>query len=164
MNYVFPRGCSALALVGQTAAPVLRVRSSGRPMTLAILLIEDDDVDVKLMQRVIRRLGAQARLFHTTDGVQALEMLAGKVPDAIVPQPCLIFLDLNLPRMTGFEILDRLQRDPGTAANTVYVLTTSLAKEDSARALSLGAAGCIDKCDDVAIGNVITQYVKARLS
>ncbi len=72
------------------------------------------------------------------DGLEALDKVALERPD-------LIILDLMLPRMDGYEVLERLKGDPQTADIPVIVLTARGEKEDRARSLELGAASFMAK-------------------
>ncbi len=62
-----------------------------------------------------------------------------------MPSPCLVLLDLNMPRMGGIEFLDELRRDPLLRRTLVFVMTTSSAEEDRVRAYDRNVAGYIMK-------------------
>lgn len=112
-----------------------------------ILLIEDDVVDVMAMQRLMRRF-AMADDYHlhtAANGVEALDMLRGEGQDRLEPTPGVIFLDLNMPKMNGFEFLEALREDPVLGATKVIILTTSDATEDRAQAYAANVAGYITK-------------------
>lgn len=96
------------------------------------MLIDDMDIDQKLYQRVLQRSGLIEEILPFSYADEALEFLRA---DASRPID-LIFLDINMPRMTGFEFLEMATRELGdTFAHVVIVmLTTSLDPEDRKRA------------------------------
>ncbi len=73
-----------------------------------ILLAEDNQADAKWLRLILSEVGIQYRLSHVTDGEQALNFLLKQPPFADAPDPDLVLLDLNLPRYTGLEVLDKL--------------------------------------------------------
>jgi CheY-like chemotaxis protein len=77
--------------------------------------------------------------------VDALEMLRGHGGRETIGAPYLVLLDLNLPRMGGIEFLTHLRRDPDLRRSLVFVMTTSLAEEDRARAYDENVAGFLSK-------------------
>src|SRR5262249_32844251 len=89
---------------------------------LNILLVDDDEVDVMTVKRAFSRANITNKLYVATDGVEALHMLRS---DGIPPSRRLVLLDLNMPRMSGIEVLRELRADPALHAITVIVLTTS---------------------------------------
>jgi CheY-like chemotaxis protein len=64
-----------------------------------ILLVEDDRVDMMTFKRSLNDLGIKNEVIHANNGEDALEYLRGEGNE----QPCVIFLDLNMPRMSGLE-------------------------------------------------------------
>lgn len=99
-----------------------------------ILLVDDDANDVLLLQRALHKAGVERPLVVLGDGEQAVAYLAG---DAERPE--LILLDLNMPRCSGFEVLEWLRAQPGLRRLVVVVLTASADPGDIARAYDLGA-------------------------
>jgi len=113
--------------------------------TLTILLVEDDDVAA---EAVVRSLGKAGLVFPTVwaeDGEQALRALRGQDPTRKVPRPRVTLLDLNMPRMNGFEFLQHLRADPRLRDDVVFVLTTSDADTDRSRAYQEHIAGYMVK-------------------
>src|SRR5512142_3278835 len=108
-----------------------------------ILLVEDDENDVLLAEIAFQAAGLSNPLLVVRNGYDAIRYLNG---DGIYanrtqyPTPGLVLLDLNMPRLTGFQVLEWLQRDPGAPKVVVIVLTASSNPADIARARSLGAA------------------------
>ena len=79
------------------------------------------------------------------DGMEALEMLRGTNGRQRLPRPYLILLDLNMPRMDGIEFLQELRKDEDLKRSILFVMTTSAADADKAKAYDLGVAGYILK-------------------
>jgi chemotaxis family two-component system response regulator Rcp1 len=95
-----------------------------------ILLIEDNPGDVRLMKEALRDVSAAAILRVVSDGDQALRYLRRQEEFAEATRPCLIFMDLNLPRVSAREVLKDLKGDPDLKSIPVAVLTTSDAERD----------------------------------
>ena len=107
-----------------------------------ILLVEDDAVDVLTVRRALRDLDlTDPRLEVVGNGEEALDFLHD--PDR--PQPCLILLDLNMPRMNGLEFLRRVRDDGCAAGIPVVVLTTSRQDQDIVEGFELSVAGFMVK-------------------
>ena len=92
---------------------------------VGILLIEDDRVDIMTVQRAFKKNQVANPLYVARTGLEALSMLKGEGCEKIEPPPGLILLDLNLPRMSGIEFLDRLRADPELQDIRIIVLTSS---------------------------------------
>jgi len=123
-----------------------------------ILLVEDNDDDVELTLRALRRNRVANRVDVVRDGAEALEYLFATgshkgrdVRDA----PNLVLLDLKLPKVGGLEVLERLRADPRTRRLPVVVLTSSNVESDLARSYDLGANSYIRKPVD------FTQFMEA---
>jgi CheY-like chemotaxis protein len=111
---------------------------------LPILLVEDDEIDTQTVKRILKKERISNPLFCASDGVEALELLNRRAPDAIA-QPCVILLDINMPRMNGLEFLERLRRDDRLKWNVAFILTTSARNEDKVNAYNLSVAGYVLK-------------------
>jgi CheY-like chemotaxis protein len=109
-----------------------------------ILLIEDDNVDVMTVERVLRELKIANQLVSTSNGEQALEYL--RTNDN--KKPCVILLDLNMPKMNGTEFLKIVKTDEALKKIPVVVLTTSGQQQDVVESFELGAAGYMVKSVD----------------
>lgn len=115
-----------------------------------ILLVEDEPADANLVRSALKMNKVFCNLHHELDGVDALAFLHRQgehYKDA--PQPDLILLDLNMPRMNGREFLDAVKKDPELAVIPVVVLTTSDVERDVVASYKLGAAGYITKPVDM---------------
>jgi len=117
------------------------------PRTVNVLLVDDDAVDARAVQRAFREHKIGNPLFRARDGLEALDMLRGANGADPVPGPRMVLLDLNMPRMGGIEFLKELREDPELGGTVVFVLTTSEADEDRAAAYKEHIAGYIVKSD-----------------
>lgn len=106
-----------------------------------ILLIEDDRVDAMTTERAMKELNVANELVHTINGEEALDYLR----DTRKENPCIILLDLNMPRMNGFEFLEIVKRDNYFKKIPVVVLTTSKEDKDKIDSFNLNVAGYMIK-------------------
>ena len=106
-----------------------------------ILLVEDDLVDASTVERALRDLNATNPLLCSINGEQALEYLRSESDK----KPCVIFLDLNMPKMDGLELLKVLKADELLKRIPVVVLSTSKNNEDIVQSFGLSVAGYIVK-------------------
>jgi CheY-like chemotaxis protein len=110
-----------------------------------VLMVEDDDGDILMTKEAFEYYKVQNRLHVVTDGEQALQFLRRQGPYADAPRPGLILLDVNLPRVSGLEVLAELKNDPELLVIPVVMLTTSRAEEDIVRSYSLHANAFVTK-------------------
>ncbi len=99
-----------------------------------VLLVEDNVGDQRLISTAMARTAPEVALHVTGDGVEALGFLRRQEPFLEAPRPHFVLLDLALPRMSGFEVLREIKRDPSLRAIPVVVMTSSDAPGDVARA------------------------------
>jgi CheY-like chemotaxis protein len=107
-----------------------------------ILIADDDDNDALLMDLAWKRAGIPFPLRRVRDGEEAVAYVQGTGPysdRAQHPFPLLMFLDLNMPKKNGFEVLEVLRASPEYQTLTIEVLSGSDRKVDVTRALGLGA-------------------------
>ncbi len=106
-----------------------------------ILMVEDDPDDADVAIRALRRASLDASLEIARDGQEALEMLGLEPEEGGSPRirPRVIFLDLKLPRVDGFEVLRRLRARSETASLPVIVVSSSDDEEDVRRSYAMGA-------------------------
>jgi len=112
-----------------------------------LLLVEDDEVDVQGLKRAFSKSRIGNPITVARDGIEALEILRGENGQTKLAKPHLILLDLNMPRMNGLEFLDAIRADEDLKASVVFMITTSKAEEDKARAYEKNVAGYIVKQD-----------------
>jgi CheY-like chemotaxis protein len=104
---------------------------------LHLLIVEDNSADVLLVREALRQCAIAADVVIASDGQRAIQVLSQ--PDF---RPDFILLDLNLPKVDGFQVLEHFQGDAGAP---VVVLTSSENPEDRRRALAIGASGYFTK-------------------
>ena len=119
----------------------------GKPVK--ILLVEDNPGDVRLTIEALKEGKVLNELSVVGDGVAALEFLRKEGDRSGAPRPELILLDLNLPRMDGYELLAIIKEDPSLKRIPVVILTTSSADEDILRTYDLHANCYIRKPVDL---------------
>lgn len=104
---------------------------------MTMFVIEDDDVDFKLLMRAFKRRKITNLVVRAVDGVDAIE----KLENGKVAKPFIILLDLNMPRMNGNEFLKALRKTPAFKESVVFVLTTSSDQADIQQSFSQHVAG-----------------------
>jgi two-component system, chemotaxis family, response regulator Rcp1 len=109
-----------------------------------ILLVEDNPNDVEMTKRALHKGQVFNELTVARDGAEALEILESTKVNPH-SSPGLILLDLNLPRVSGIEVLQRIKSDPHLKRIPVIVLTTSTREEDVVRTYELGVNTFISK-------------------
>ena len=110
-----------------------------------VLLVEDDEGDILMTREAFEFHKIRNPLHVVSDGERALQYVRQTGPFADAPRPGLILLDINLPRLSGLEVLAELKADPELAVIPVVVLTTSQAEEDILRSYRLHANAYVSK-------------------
>ncbi|WP_261665118.1 response regulator [Deinococcus sp. Marseille-Q6407] len=126
-----------------------------------VLLVDDSHGDAFLMESCIELAGVSLQLSVALDGVEALEFLARERQEG--RQPELMLLDLNMPRMNGFEVLESLRNTQDYQDLWVVVLTTSNTQIDRARARALGTDIFITKPFGLAETTQLLRKIEAAL-
>ena len=130
----------------------------GKPVT--IIMIEDDEGHARLIEKNIRRAGVSNQILPFTNGTAALEFLMGPDGTGAVNKgrQLLVLLDLNLPDMTGVDILEKVKGNDHTKRSPVVVLTTTDDQREIQRCYDLGANVYITKpVDYEGFANAIRQ-------
>ena len=111
-----------------------------------ILLVEDDRDEVNVALRALDRAGLDVAVEVANDGLEALEVLGLEPDGRVAPlRPSVVFLDLKMPRVDGWEVLRRMREHPRTADLPVVVLSSSDRPEDIERSYALGANSFVVK-------------------
>ena len=118
----------------------------------AILLAEDNPDDVALTERALKKAKVANALAVVSNGQEALDYLFGEgaYADPKPAIPCLVLLDLNMPKIGGLEVLKRIRADDRTCLIPTVILTTSKEERDLVAGYSLGANSYIRKPVDFA--------------
>jgi CheY-like chemotaxis protein len=111
---------------------------------VSILLVEDDDIDARSVERGVKKLKLLNPIIRAKNGVEALDLLRDK---KLINKPYIILLDLNMPIMGGLEFIQNVRQDEYLKDSIIFVLTTSSADEDRAAAYNENIAGYIVKSD-----------------
>lgn len=114
-----------------------------------VLLVEDNEADVRLTREALREAGENVRLSAVGDGEQALAYLRREAGFAEATRPDLVLLDLNLPRKNGLEVLVEMRADEGLMRIPVIVLTSSAARQDVDESYARGANAFVVKPQDL---------------
>jgi CheY-like chemotaxis protein len=120
-----------------------------------ILLVEDDRIDAKAFLRAMEAVRINNPVTVAKDGVEAWEALTGCNSGEPFPRPNIVVMDINMPRMSGLELLRRIRADKSLRDLVVFVLTTSNDDQDKFEAYNLNVAGYMLKSD------MANSFVKA---
>src|SRR6185437_4552821 len=110
-----------------------------------VLLVEDSEDDAFLFNWRFERSGIGCAVHHVLDGAAAIEFIRKAASSDCDSLPCLIFLDLKMPVLNGFEVLSWLREQEFASQIPVIVLSGSDEQGDKERALQLGAADYLVK-------------------
>ena len=131
----------------------------------AILLVEDNPADIQITRRALRDSAVPVELIVVRDGQEGVDYLlrAGSYANkADWRRPDLVLLDLNLPRVNGRELLQKIRKTPGLQTVPVVVLSTSNRLEDVCDSYAMGANTYVEKPQDfnrfVSILQIIQRY------
>ncbi|MBO3758769.1 response regulator [Ciceribacter sp. L1K23] len=121
------------------------MKAAGKEVT--IVMVEDDEGHARLIEKNVRRAGVNNEIVPFTDGTTALDFILGQDRSGEVSKDryLLILLDLNLPDMSGTDILDKIKSNPHTRRLPVVILTTTDDEREIQRCYDLGANVYITK-------------------
>lgn len=102
----------------------------GQGTPVQVLIVEDNPGDVELARAALRDTSLPLELHVTPNGEEAMRFMRQEGAYADAPPPDLVLLDLNMPKMGGLEVLDRMKSDEDLRLTPVVVFTTSSASED----------------------------------
>ena len=135
--------------------------STSRP--ISILLVEDNAADVYLVNQILRHSGLAYRLHVSADGAEALAFLENLETDVECPDVALILLDLNLPKIHGIQVLERIRKSRRCGSVPVVILTSSDSPADLAAIRRLSANAYFKKPADVAAYMHLTEVIQRAL-
>ena len=98
--------------------------------TVHVLMVEDNPGDVRLVREALSGIGQLLAVHAVSSGEEALTFLRRENDYACAPRPALVLLDLNLPGISGLEVLAKIDVDPDLRAIPVVMLTSSDAESD----------------------------------
>lgn len=115
--------------------------------TLSVLVVDDDEGHAMLVRRNIKRSGLAADVIHLHDGQEVLDYMyrRGQWTSRRAHDAVTVLLDLNMPRLGGMAVLERLKTDTSLARIPVFVMTTSDNPTEINRCYVLGASACLVK-------------------
>ena len=122
-----------------------------------LLLVEDNEDDIVLIEEAFAEAKLMNVIFTVRDGEEALAYLRQEGPYNRMRRPGLVLLDINMPKMNGFEVLQAMKADPLLHSLPVVMLTTSDRDDDIVRSYTNGACSYIRK--PMSLGQFI-QVVK----
>ncbi len=127
----------------------------------SILLVEDDRDEVAVVLRALERAGLDVPVTIATDGLEALAALGLEADGTPPTPPRVVFLDLKMPRVDGFEVLKRIRGHPRTSDLPVVVLSSSDRHDDIARSYALGANSfLLKRFDRLSPGRYFAEAVR----
>lgn len=126
------------------------------PDTSCVFIADDDEDDRFLLASAFAQHSPECALYFAQDGLALLDEL-----ESSQAQPSLIILDLNMPRLNGFETLAYLRAQPSLGQTPIVILTTSEAEADRQRAQALGATSFISKPIDGASLEQTVRHLRA---
>lgn len=128
-----------------------------------ILIIDDDQVNNFVLRNIILRAYPDAQIFTQPEGTGALDFLQSRVDEGL-SIPGILLLDINMPMMSGFGFLDRFQNQFPDADSFVYMVSSSISKNDQQKANSYGSVqGYITKpLVNQNIVFIVEEYLQAK--
>jgi chemotaxis family two-component system response regulator Rcp1 len=112
---------------------------------IEILLVEDNQGDVRLIEEAFKEGKVRNSLAVVHDGVEALDYLRKHGQFKKSARPCLVLLDLNLPKKNGFEVLKEIKADENLKRIPIVILTTSQSEQDILKSYDLNANAYVSK-------------------
>lgn len=125
---------------------------AGRRPRGVVLIVDDDSDDIELMRLAFEKAKAPCGLMSVEDGIEAIKYLSGEGKYAdrkLFPVPLLVLLDLNMPRLNGFEVLAWMKKHAESTFPLVITLSYSHLESDIRRAYELGTSAFVAKPVDL---------------
>lgn len=123
-----------------------------RPPKGIVLIVDDDSNDIDLMKLAFEKAKAPCGLMSVPDGREAIRYLSGEgdyADRSKFPMPLLVLLDLNMPRLNGFDVLSWVQKNATSTFPLVITLSYSHLESDIRRAYELGTSAYVAKPVDL---------------
>ena len=114
-------------------------------LPLKFLLVEDNDLDVELVKFFLRRSKLEVPLIRAEHGEEGLRLITEAYSAEVPKERFVVLLDLNMPRMTGFEMLEQMSLQPWFHKVPVYICTTSDRRSDQDQAIAFGVMDYLQK-------------------
>lgn len=130
------------------------------PYSRPILLVEDNPADVRLLIEAFRELRQPHEVHTVMDGAEALDFLYRRGPHADKPRPELILLDINLPKLTGHQVLRTVKSDENLKSIPVLMLTNSDYTRDIQAAYDEQAEGYLRKPTDLSDYFAVVEQIE----
>jgi len=131
---------------------------------IRIAIIEDNPTDMYILQKVLEKAQLHFVIDHLEDGEEAILFLLRQGKYLHAPSPDLIILDLNMPRVSGAEVMARIREDQIIQTIPVIVLTTSDTLEDKRQMSELGVVRYLTKSSNLADYLIIGETIKEFLT
>lgn len=112
---------------------------------MKILLVEDNDLDVIIVQRLLKKMNLSFPVVRARNGEDALAILRPDPDNSALVPPFTMIVDINMPRMNGFELLDEIVDDPVLSQVPIYIMSTSDSEYDKTRAKCYRIRGYVVK-------------------
>jgi len=126
-----------------------------------VLLVEDNPTDILVISEVLKGCGLHSSLRIARDGQTAVKYLRDVMADNAAPCPMLVLLDLNIPKISGIEVLRELRAGSRCNRTPVIIVTSSSAETDRAAARELGADAYFRKPVDLAAYMELANLIRA---
>ena len=128
-----------------------------------ILIVDDNPADILILERAVKKAKINATLQKVTDGEEAIAYLGGEGPysdRAAHPIPWTIFLDLKLPKKSGFEVLQWVRERPQFQRISVFVISSSIVEKDISKVFELGGNSYLIKpVDEADLTSLLSQRI-----
>lgn len=133
-------------------------RPVGRPVH--VLVVEDNPADADLAREMFEEGSMELDFSFVSDGAQALDFLFRRSPFQDVARPELILLDLNLPKVSGKQVIAEVRSDPSLRSIPIIVLSSSDAEPDILASYDLGANCYVKKPFDLALFHMAARQIE----
>jgi len=127
-------------------------------MNADILLVEDNPTDAELIIRALKKNNAGSRIIHLANGAEAMTFLFGE-QQSETRHLKVILLDLKMPKVDGFEVLQRIKTDPVIKHIPVIVLTSSAEDPDIKKCYQIGVSSYVVKPVDFETLNKVVMQI-----